>query len=91
MVDYCQSSEVYICFIYCTYISCVVHIVALKLDSLRWFDQCRSGRMRTMHPMQCFVSSLCLLFVSPLSKTPLFCGVCTQGAMTLKYELGRDF
>jgi len=52
--------------------------------------------MRTMRPMQCFVSPHGFVYVlrhaSQLSKTPQFWGLCTPaGDYDPKFELGRDF
>jgi len=77
----------------------------IKLDSLCQFFQRRSPTPHfggadpgCYHPlpwlrsdaMFCRTPSLCLLFVDESAKCHIF-GVCTQGAMTPKLELGRDF
>ena len=70
----------------------------IKLDSLRWFSQCRSRMqvpMCMMRPMRCFIGLRRFVYVlryaSWLSKMPHFGGLHTLvGPMTPKFELGRD-
>ena len=48
--------------------------------------------MRTMRPMRCFVGPHCFVYFCVMTtQNATFLGLCTQAAMTPKFELGRDF